>query len=89
MERPRLMTKHDKRMWEILHKPKILEYQVPNAPLPEMVMHDEKKEAGVGLFLLGMLFSILDLPEMPESAIERAGNTNAPEFTPQNEDSEA
>ena len=61
MERPVLLTKHDKRMWDLRHKPCAYEYKMDlPAALPEMVMHDEKPR--IGSLLLALLASIIDAP---------------------------
>ena len=59
MERLRPITKHEKRMWDLRHKPWAYEYKVDPAPLPAMKVH---KEAGIGVALLALLASIIDVP---------------------------
>jgi hypothetical protein len=65
------MTKHDQRMWDLRYKPRAYEYKVEPAPLPEMIEHEESE--GVGVLLLALLASIIDLPVLSESAIEDGG----------------
>ena len=74
-----MLSKHDKRMWDLRHKPWAYEYKVEPAPLPEMVVHGEKGE--MGLLLLALLASIIDLPVISESAIDEAGKIETPQST--------
>jgi hypothetical protein len=63
----RPFTRHEKRIHKIRTQPWMYEYHVDPAPVPEMVT-DEK--AGLGLFLLALLCSLIDLPEIADSGIE-------------------
>jgi hypothetical protein len=79
MERQPLMTKHDKRMWDLRHKPWAYEYKMDlPAALPEMRVQEE---AGIGLYLLALLASIIDLPDISESGIEGGGKIETPQST--------
>jgi hypothetical protein len=55
----RPLSKTEKRLWDLRHKPWGYEYKVDPAPLPEMVTHEK---GGLGWFLLALVCAILDLP---------------------------
>ena len=73
------MTKHDKRMWDLRHKPWAYVYKMDlPAALPEMRVQEE---AGIGLYLLALLASIIDLPVISEGAYDEAGKIETPQST--------
>ena len=66
-------------MWDLRHKPWAYEYKMDlPAALPEMRVHEEP---GIGLLLLGLLASILDLPVLPEGAYDEAEKIETPQNT--------
>jgi hypothetical protein len=81
MERPGLMTKHDKRMWDLRHKPWAYEYKMDlPAALPEMRVHDGE-EARIGMYLLALLASIIDLPDISLGAYDGGREIETPQST--------
>jgi hypothetical protein len=86
MYRP--ITAHEKKMRKIMTEPRGYEYElIPLWQLEGRLQPDGKPEpkaskmAGIGLFLLAFLFSILDLPELPESGIEGKEEIETPQST--------
>ena len=66
-------------MWDLRHKPWAYEYKMDlPADLPEMRVHEEE---GIGLFLLALLASIIDLPVLSEGACDGGREIETPQST--------
>lgn len=69
------------RMHKLRYEPRAYEF----LPLPgldralaEEAQTQERERSGLGLYLLGFLFSLMNLPEVEEFSRVEPGNTNAP-----------